>query len=148
MINIRTRVKHLIQKYRTNDPAIIAAHLNIKISYEDLDVNTKGFYIKLVTNKFIVINQNLNETEKRVVLAHELGHAVLHNNKTTCFIREYTLFPRGKIEAEANKFAAELLINETELDKLTLSEICTNQLASYYGVPEQLIIYKFKGVKL
>ncbi len=48
---------------------------------------------------------------KNIVLAHELGHALLHYHKSTCYLREYTLFPRGRIENEANKFAAELLID-------------------------------------
>ncbi|WP_153042900.1 ImmA/IrrE family metallo-endopeptidase [Clostridium coskatii] len=45
--------------------------------------NTKGFYISLI------INFNLNEVEKVIVLAHELGHALLHYHRSTCFIREY-----------------------------------------------------------
>jgi Zn-dependent peptidase ImmA (M78 family) len=62
--------------------------------YEDIGGNTKGFYISLITNKYIVINSKLNEVEKAIVLAHELGHVLLHYHRSTCFIREYTLFPR------------------------------------------------------
>ena len=144
MINIHARVKHLIQKYGTRNPAKIIAYLGINLLYEDLGEETKGFYINLLTNKYIVVNSNLDEDEIRIILAHELGHAMLHYHKSTCYLREYTLFPRGRTENEANKFAAELLINEKELDEFLLSDnICVDQLACYYGVPKKLIEYKF-----
>lgn len=142
MINIHARVKHLISKYNTRNPLKIISHLGIKVKYEDLN-ETKGFYIRLLSNKFIVVNSSLTNNEKRIVLAHELGHALLHNNKSTCFIREYTLFPRGRHENEANKFAAELLIDESSFDKCNLETMTIEQLSCYYGVPKELIKYKF-----
>ena len=73
----------------------------------------KGIYKKVVTNKFIVINENLDEFCQKVVLAHELGHAVLHHSKEIQALKDYDLFPRfsNQIEVEANTFAAELLID-------------------------------------
>ena len=143
MINIHTKVKHLVRKYGTRNPAKIIDYLNIDLRYQDLGKETKGFYISLLTNKYIVVNLRLDEDEIKIILAHELGHALLHSRKSTCYLREYTLFPRGRIENEANKFAADLLIDESEIDKCYLENICINQLADYYGVPEQLIKYKF-----
>ncbi|QXE19499.1 ImmA/IrrE family metallo-endopeptidase [Clostridium sp. 001] len=145
MINIHARVKHLIQRYNTRDPERIIKYLGIDLRYEDIGENTKGFYISLITNKYIVISNKLNEVEKVIVLAHELGHALLHYHRSTCFIREYTLFPRGRIENEANKFAAELLIDEKDIDKYSLENMCTNQIASYFGVSEKLVEYKFSN---
>lgn len=141
MINIHARVKHLIRKYGTRDPKKIIAYLGIDLRYEDIG-KAKGFYIRLLTNKYIVINKNLDENEQLIVLAHELGHALLHYHKSTCFIREYTLFPRGRIENEANKFAAELLIND-DIDKCYLEHFSISQLSCYFSVPEQLVKYKF-----
>lgn len=144
MINIHARVKHLIQKYETRDPEEIANILNITIIKKRFNsTRTKGFYKKASGKKFIVVNSLLDEFSQKIVIAHELGHALLHSSKLTQYIREYTLFPRGKVEIEANRFAAELLIDEKEIDKLYLKELCLNQLANYYGVPVQLIEYKF-----
>jgi Zn-dependent peptidase ImmA (M78 family) len=143
MITIPTKVKHLVKKHGTRDPEKIAAYLGIKVKYEDLADNTKGFYINLIRNKFIVINSNSTEKYRKIIIAHELGHALLHNNKSTCLIREYTLFPRGKIENEANIFAAELLINENCIDKYSIENMSINQLSCYFEVPERLIMYKF-----
>ncbi|AZV56040.1 ImmA/IrrE family metallo-endopeptidase [Clostridium sp. AWRP] len=142
MINIHARVKHLIQKHGTRNPEILAKELNISIIKRPFK-KTMGFFKKELGNKFIVINSNLTELVQRLVLAHELGHALLHSTNQTSYIHEYTLFPRGKVEIEANKFAAELLIDEKDIDKCYLKNICINQLANYYGVPEQLIKYKF-----
>jgi Zn-dependent peptidase ImmA (M78 family) len=53
--------------------------------------------------------------KKRFVLAHELGHMVLHSQKEATFSDDYeTLeaFKRGPQETEANAFAAELLMPE------------------------------------
>ncbi|QXE18276.1 ImmA/IrrE family metallo-endopeptidase [Clostridium sp. 001] len=143
MINIHARVKHLIQRYNTRDPERIIKYLGIDLRYEDIGENTKGFYISLITNKYIVISSKLKEIEKVIVLTHELGHALLHYHRFTCFIREYTLFPRGRIENEANKFAAELLIDEKDIDKYSLENMCKGQIASYFGVTEKLVEYKF-----
>lgn len=143
MTNISTKVRHLVKKYGTREPEKLATYLGIEVSYEDLDMDTKGFFISLIRNKFIVINSNLSEEYRRIVLAHELGHAVLHSGRTSCFIREYTLFPRGKQENEANTFAAELLIDDKDIDGSFLAGMSINQLSCYFKVPERLIMYKF-----
>ncbi|WP_142414424.1 ImmA/IrrE family metallo-endopeptidase [Hathewaya massiliensis] len=143
MINIPVRVKHLVQKYGTRDPYKLANYLGINIEYRYYSDSTKGYFLKILRNKFIIINQNLTDHEKEIVLAHELGHAILHHNKDIRFIREFTLFPTGRYENEANKFAAELLINEKDIDKYCLENLCLEQLASYFCVPKELIKYKF-----
>ncbi len=139
MINIHTIVKHLVQKYNnTRDPEKIARELHITIVKKEYTGITKGYFIKIHTNKFIVINSLLNEYSQRIVMAHELGHAILHSTSNIYFIREQTLFPIGKYEVQANKFAAELLINDDDIIK----EYTVPQMACYFGVPEELVEYK------
>ena len=113
-MNIKLRVKNLEKKYGTRDPYKLCKRLKINIIYMDLG-EIKGIYKKVVTNKFIVINENLDEFCQKVVLAHELGHAVLHHSKEIQALKDYDLFPRytNQIEIEANTFAAELLIDDT-----------------------------------
>lgn len=43
--------------------------------------NVKGIYKKTLTNKFIIINENLSEFSCLIVLVHELGHAILHDSR-------------------------------------------------------------------
>ena len=113
-MNIKLRVKNLEKKYGTRDPYKLCKRLKINIIYMDLG-EIKGIYKKVVTNKFIVINENLDKFCQKVVLAHELGHAILHHSKEIQALKDYDLFPRytNQIEIEANTFAAELLIDDT-----------------------------------
>ena len=112
-MDIRRRVKNLEKKYGTKNPYSLCSKLKIKILYSDLG-DIKGIYKKILGNRFIVINENLDEFCQKVVLAHELGHAILHNSKEVQALKDYDLFPRlnNKIEMEANTFAAELLFDD------------------------------------
>ncbi len=144
MKNIPLRVKNLVKKYGTRDPFLLASCLNLNVKFLEYSDNTKGYYIKVEKNKFIIINSNLTEDEKRVVLAHEIGHAVMHSSKEIHFLRENTLFPKGRHENEANKFAAELLIDLNSIDKCYIEELSLEQLSSFMMVPKELIELKFQ----
>ncbi len=144
MKNIPLRVKNLVKKYGTRDPFLLASCLNLNVKFLEYSDNTKGYYIKVGKNKFIIINSNLTEEEKRVVLAHEIGHAVMHSSKEIHFLRENTLFPKGRHENEANKFAAELLIDLNSIDKCYIEELSLEQLARFMMVPKELIELKFQ----
>lgn len=144
MKNIPLRVKNLVKKYGTRDPFLLASCLNLNVKFLEYSDNTKGYYIKVGKNKFIIINSNLTDDEKRVVLAHEIGHAVMHSSKEIHFLRENTLFPKGRHENEANKFAAELLIDLNSIDKCYIEELSLEQLARFMMVPKELIELKFQ----
>lgn len=140
-MNIPLRVKNLASRHQTRDPIRIAKDLGIIIKYKPYS-ETKGYFVKIKTNKFIIINSNLDEFSQKVVAAHELGHNMLHSNnknaltyeKGVYLIQDYTLFPTNSIyENQANKFAAELLIHRdncididlsyTDLDKATYKKL-------------------------
>lgn len=144
MKNIPLRVKNLVKKYGTRDPFLLASCLNLNVKFLEYSDNTKGYYIKVGKNKFIIINSNLTEDEKRIVLAHEIGHAVMHSSKEIHFLRENTLFPKGRHENEANKFAAELLVHLNSVDKCYIEELSLEQLARFMMVPKELIELKFQ----
>lgn len=112
-MNIKGRVKNLVKKWGTKNPYKLCKYLKIEILYMDLG-KIKGIYKKTLTNKFIVINENLSEFCQMIVLAHELGHALLHHSKEIKTLKDYDLFPKynNQIEIEANTFAAELLSDE------------------------------------
>lgn len=140
--DISKEVEKLIKKYETRDPWQLAKDLKIRLHERKLNPLTKGAYFNpLKEVKQIVINSILDDLSKRIVLAHEIGHAVLHSKHDICFIREYTLFPTGKYEVEANKFAAELLIDDCEKEVFLERGILGASI--YLGVPQKLVEYKF-----
>ena len=125
-MNIALRVKNLIKRHETRDPFRIAKDLGIIIKYRPY-TETKGYFLKVNTNKFIVINSNLSDLEKLLVCSHELGHAILHSNnkyaltyeKGLAMVQDFTLFPVNSIyENQANKFAAELLMDSEFFDSI------------------------------
>ncbi|WP_130890226.1 ImmA/IrrE family metallo-endopeptidase [Fusobacterium ulcerans] len=125
MINIPRRVSNLIKKWETRNPFLLCKYLKIDIMYRDLG-EIKGYYKKSVGKKIIVLNEKLDEFSLKVVLAHELGHALLHTSKEINFMKEHHLLPKSSIwEYEANKFAAELLIDE-EMEYEYLYEVKLN----------------------
>lgn len=115
MKNIPIRVKNLVRKWGTRNPFKLCEYLGIYVTFKDLGENPKGFYQKIKGKKVIVINENLDEFSQKIVCAHELGHGTMHCSKQVQFSREHTLFPKHSIyEKEANKFAAELLVDEND----------------------------------
>lgn len=134
---IKDTVKRLTLKYHSTCPFEISESKGIMVSFADLG-KTHGFYFHDSRIKFININQNLTEEQQKIVCAHELGHAVLHKDINTPFMRANTLFSINKIEREANRFAAELLIPDQSIAE-------TNniyELASLHGVPVELVKLK------
>lgn len=111
-MDIPRRVNNLVSIYNTHDPIQIAKYRGIDIEYYDLG-NIKGIYKKILGNKYIALNEELDQMCMLIAAAHELGHDVIHGTKQTQLMKDYFLLPNnGIIEIQANKFAAELLIYE------------------------------------
>lgn len=133
-----------VQKYETRDPQRLANELNILVYRQDLG-ECQGCYIYMKRRKCIFLDQNLEEQEEKMVLAHELGHAILHRKQNCYFLRERTLLLPG-IEREANIFAAELLIPEETI--LEYPDYSTEQLARLLGYREQFIKLKLQHMRM
>lgn len=121
--NIKLRVKNLIEKYNTRNPYKLCEKLKIDIKFRDLG-KIRGYFKKVLRNKYIVINERLDEYSQKVVLCHELGHAVLHSSKEVLLMKEsfYRYIP--ELENEANEFAAQLLLRQYEVISDELIESC------------------------
>lgn len=135
---IRKTVLYQVKKYKTRNPFEVADCNDIVVIQKNLG-NIYGFYKHIKRNRVIFINKDLSIPLKNVVCAHELGHAILHPKQNCAFIRKYTLFSVDRLEIEANKFAAELLINETDI----CPDWTTTEISAALNVPKQLVEYKF-----
>lgn len=75
--------------------------------------------------------------------AHELGHAILHPDENTAFLKKNTLFSTDKIEVEANTFAVELLLpDELFLEQDNYSCFTIYDAINEKGVPVVLLSLK------
>ncbi|SDL19163.1 ImmA/IrrE family metallo-endopeptidase [Natronincola ferrireducens] len=127
-MEIKTIVNRLVEKYQTKDPFVLASCLNISTNLWPLHENIQGLYQNFKRNKFIFINDNLLYEQQKIVLAHEIGHAVLHKGLNVCFLEANTFFIKNKFETEANRFAVELLITDEMIYRFegyTVEQIAT-----------------------
>lgn len=131
------------KKYKTSDPFELARSLGITVLFEELG-SIKGYYNTFCRQKIIHINRDMTRREQRLTAAHELGHALLHPNTNTYFLRTRTQFSVGSFEYEANMFAACLLISDGDIEENR--ELTTAQLACLLGYPEQLVQMRLKAL--
>jgi Zn-dependent peptidase ImmA (M78 family) len=118
--NIRKAAQSLVRRFETRDPVKIAKGLGIHVSY-NYDFNLlKGMYFVIDRSRFIIINGNLNDRDKKVICAHELGHDALHRHLAKEKpLKEFMLYDmKSRAEYEANIFAGELLIDDSEIMEL------------------------------
>lgn len=123
MINIKLRVKNLVNKYTTANPFELAKELNIKVLLLDLPDNIKGFLVRVLRRKYIILNNKLSYERQKIVLAHELGHARLHTKYGYYLHADMSYYVPSKREKEANEFAIHLLSYSSNLDANLISKI-------------------------
>lgn len=108
--------KGLRDSWNTNDPFEIAKKFGIEVLFRDVAI--KGFTAQTIKipgyPTIISINDAFNEKSKRILCAHELGHALLHDES----VNHFSVTKRNVmtyVERDANLFAVALLIDdETE----------------------------------
>lgn len=103
----------VIKKHNTRNPYTIARLENIEVIDEPLgEVN--GYYQNLNGLKFIHLNIDVPEYFHRYILAHLLYPALMDTNDMQ-FIKRKASYTYSSTEIPANKFAIELLLDDSEL---------------------------------
>lgn len=154
-MKIETIAETALQLKKTFDesePEKLAEAMNILVSYEAMGFQpdcVKGFFICAFEVKHITVNSDLPENLQRIVLAHELGHAVLHSDLTDqAAFHEIALFDSAEqTEYEANIFAAELLLPDEEVLEILNDDLFFAQAAAVLNVPEEVLDFKFRIMK-
>ena len=80
----------MVREYQTNNPFALCRQMDISVLYADLPRQVKGFFTNVDGFKMVYLNSRLPEWEQRMVCAHELGHAVLHEEINALFISYHT----------------------------------------------------------
>ena len=151
--SIIERANDVIGTYRTRNPFRLAKAMEIELVIKELGA-LKGFYKVIYGVPFIFLNSSLDKKTSAVVLAHEIGHHLLHKEFATFGFEETSLFsPASRREYEANLFAAELLIADSAVDEAVENGYTVSQSAAKLGMSEELAnlkisAYKFKNSSL
>lgn len=135
----------MVREYQTNNPFALCRQMDISVLYADLPRQVKGFFTNVDGFKMVYLNSRLPEWEQRMVCAHELGHAVLHEEINALFISYHTNLLCARYENEADYFCACLLMP----DDWFLSEMegkTVDQLAALGGVNPHLVELRLENM--
>ena len=133
MTNIIDKVRTLYDKFQTVSPERLCRYLGINLFYADLPESTDGIFYTVENEQIILVNQNLPSPNFPYVIAHELGHALLHPEYNYMFMAGQTFMKTERYEIEADYFAATLLMWEL-IKNNDLSAFTADQLAHSTGL--------------
>ena len=131
---IDKKIENLIKKAGSNDLEDIISYLGIKIIKE----SKKSFYCQIKDKKYIYLDAKAPDDLRPFILAHELGHAILHQEE----INHYSPLSITKTatEREADYFAFKIL--GLEIDPIY--DYTISQYATMLKVNEDTIKYLIK----
>lgn len=100
---------NIVSKYKTRDPEEIAEYLDISV-FENEFEKLLGMYTSMDGHRIVILNSLMSPEMRRMVLAHEIGHDILHHDAALGFKEFSMVCKTGTTEYEANAFCAHLLI--------------------------------------
>ena len=129
----------------SRNPWRLAESLDVDVLLSDLGRRSTSVKAMTVINSrcgTIMINCNFSDICQEFLLAHELGHYVMHKDHFGSQIIEQFYFdPNQHMEVEANLFAAEFLLDDGIIEEWQ-EGYTLEQLASMHYVPYELMVYK------
>ncbi|MPM76217.1 hypothetical protein SDC9_123214 [bioreactor metagenome] len=142
-----------MRKYGETDPAALARAMGVIVAYEPMGSYPeacKGFFMYQSRKKLITVNSDLPETLQRIILAHEIGHAVLHRKALVSLkaFHDFSLYDTtSQFEYEANLFAAEYLLEDQQVIEKLNDDAFFFGVAKELYVPPELLDFKFRILK-
>ena len=113
---ISARAKEIKRRYNESDLFRLCEDMGIRVIIHETPISVvafKGCSMVVSRIPIILLNSKMKEILMRVVLAHEIGHSVLHRELAAIRgFHDFDLFGmKDQCEYEANVFAAELLLD-------------------------------------
>lgn len=145
-------VDKMRDRYAETDPFKLCDEIGIVTLFAPMGEASsacKGFFLTQSRIRSITINSNLSADFQRIICAHELGHAMLHRDKSGVnAFHDFSFFDGAdRLEYEANIFAAELLLPDDEVLKILNEDVSFFQAAAKLYVPAELLDFKFRTLK-
>ena len=121
----------------------------------DINILENSIYVHDIhqdagANKFdIILSANCDSYEHRFILAHEIGHFILHRDKGRCYANRLKNSKNKTVEDEADLFAGSLLLPEkTFKDAYKSLDGNYGDLSLYFRVPWDIIARRVKRLRL
>lgn len=140
-IDIKAKVNKLVRYYKSRDPFEMIKGMNVILVHYPLE-GVRGFYQYFKRNNIIYLDERLSDREKAFVLAHELGHMILHKKSNAIFMDTRTQFNTSRYEREADLFAMHLLISDDMLSDY--QSYTLEQISRALGYHQRLIELRVK----
>lgn len=146
---IHQEARRIVRQYGTRDPIRIAKRMGIHVIYDNDFTTLKGMYQIIKRSRFIILNGNLSDYDRKTVCAHEIGHDRFHRHLARAgALQEFQLYDmRLRPEYEANIFAADLLIDDEEVMSFTGYDYDTVMLAGELGVDINILLIKLDEMR-
>lgn len=110
-MNVENKLNDLLNEFKTSNVKEIADHLDVSIQYQDFKAKTLDSRLMIVDSKgYIFVRSDLDCAYENFLIAHELGHYVLHFDKDISFNFLRRVY-KTRLEREANEFACRLLLH-------------------------------------
>ena len=135
-MDIKKRADKLARFYRTRNPFEIVRGMNVILVTYPLE-GVRGFYQYFQRNNIIYLDERLSEHDRKFVLAHEMGHMLLHKKSNAIFMDTRTQFNTSRYEKEADLFAMCLLLPDDIL--MEYPECGVDQMARAFGYGKRLM---------
>lgn len=148
-LSIKRKAENLVRMYGSRDPYRIAKTAGIRVYDQDLG-RLLGMYSVIQRKRCIFLNRSLNEYQKRIVCAHELGHDTLHRRliNQVGILQEFTLMDLStQSEIEANQFAAHLLLDDEQILDMMHYGYSDEEIAHKMCVNLNLLLIKLRDLQ-
>lgn len=119
-----------------NDLDQIAESLGLAVIYEKMTGSFREVYFQEASS--IVIREDLHRREKRELIAHAIGHHMLHAGNHLSMQKRIYSFGNYH-EKQANAFAAVLLMPSHDLQKVMKTRPRIDEIADYFHVTDELV---------
>lgn len=144
-------VEKLQRTYDEADPFRLCEEMGILLLFRPFGTApgaVKGFFLECSNVRSITVNSDLPVMIQRIIVAHELGHAVLHRNSGVCAFHDIDLYDSiSGIERDANFFAAEFLLSDDDVLEVLNRDGTFFTAAAELMVPAELLDFKFRILK-
>jgi Zn-dependent peptidase ImmA (M78 family) len=162
----RKAARDLLRRYGDDIPVdvvALAGACGVTVRVEVLEHFVSGLLLVRGNDAVIGVNADHHSNRRRFTVAHELGHFLLHLDRSAFFLDASPVFFRQETnmptdhsqEREASAFAAELMMPESVLHSLMSSDpidvfddAAVKQMANRFEVSTQALIIRLTELDL